>query len=671
MNNRRVMMIGLDGADPLIVRELVDSNRMPNTKKLLENGCANRSLSMVGVLPSVTPPNWATLATGNYPRTHGVTCFYNHTLGKDFQINQANWDSRRVESELIWETYSKQNRRSIMLNYCEAWPPRFNDEYGVYIDGTGVMPFMRSVADHQKLVTIEDGVEYSETLHEVKKSSSDCVIEADQFKEMMGDAKNDEKGFPPVVEFKSEVITPGVDKKPNNVSDVIISPLQEPENWGFELPDKAKVATLSMNGGYVRRYAVTYPSAGDKYDTLCLYRNKKSPESLMGTVKLHEWSKPIYDRYQRDDKLVKVAYIMYCLELDENGRRAHFYISNAQDLEDDTYFWPRSLCKKMWDNVGPMFSYAKFGTEYTREGQELLLESFEMMHTWMADATDWLFKEYPDWELYYIHIHSVDFWAHRFIQKMLPGSFDDYEFMREMFLKLYESLDRYIGRMMKYLDGNTAIFITSDHGEIPHLVGDENPGIGNLSGVTNAVMEQLGLTTTYIDQAGKLQIDWSKTTAVYQRSSYVYINLKGRDPYGIVEPEDYEKTVEDVISKLYSYRHPDTGKRVVAFCMTRQEMECAGMGGPHCGDILVQLQPTYCEEHAFTPSGTEFEGYSMHNLCIMSGAGIKKGEYINRVIHAVDVVPTIAYLGNSPMPSNVEGGIIWQALEGFEELKFE
>lgn len=61
----------------------------------------------------------------------------------------------------------------------------------------------------------------------------------------------------------------------------------------------------------------------------------------------------------------------------------------------------------------------------------------------------------------------------------------------------------------------------------------------------------------------------------------------------------------------------------------------------------------------------------MHNLCIMSGAGIKKGEYINRVIHAVDVVPTIAYLGNSPMPSNVEGGIIWQALEGFEELKFE
>ena len=668
MKNKRVMMIGLDGADPLIVKELVEAGRMPNTKKLLEEGCAHESLSMLGVFPTVTPPNWCSIATGNYPRTHGVTCFYNHTLGKDFQINQANWDSRRVESELIWETYSKQNRRSIMLNYCEAWPPRLeNDEYGVYIDGTGVMPFMRSVADHQKIVTVETGdFKYFEKAHAIKKSSNDCVIQGDQFKKMMGDAKNDEKGFAPLVEFKSEVMTPGKNTRPNNESDIIKSPLEEPENWNAELPKGAKVATLIMNNGFVRRYAVIYPSDGMHYDTVSIYKNRNATEP-MGTAKLKNWSEPIYDSYQRDDKTVKVAYIMYCLEMEADGSKAKFYISNAQDLDDAGYFYPKDVCHKLYENVGPMFSYAKFGTEYTREGQEILLQSFDMMHKWLADATEWLFEEYNDWELYYIHIHSVDFWAHRFIQYMLPGSFEDHEFMREMFLRLYESLDVFIGRMMKYLDGNTAIIVTSDHGEIPHHVGDENPGIGCLSGVTNAVMEQLGLTATYTDENGKLQIDWSKTTAVYQRSSYVYINVKGRDPYGIVEPEDYDKTVEDVISKLYAYRHPETGKRVIAFCMNKQEMESVGLGGPHCGDIFVQLQPTYCEEHAFTPSGTEFEGYSMHNLCILSGAGIKKGKYINRVIRAVDIAPTIAHLGNSRMPSNVEGGVIWQALEEFGE----
>ena len=110
---------------------------------------------------------------------------------------------------------------------------------------------------------------------------------------------------------------------------------------------------------------------------------------------------------------------------------------------------------------------------------------------------------------------------------------------------------------------------------------------------------------------------------------------------------------------------------MVVFCMTRDEMEIVGMGGPHCGDILVQLVPTYCEEHANCPTTAANEGYSLNNLCMMVGAGFKKGELINRVIRVTDVVPTICHLLNVQMPSNVEGGVIWQALEGFEEKQYE
>ena len=38
-----------------------------------------------------------------------------------------------------------------MLNYCEAWPPRFDDENGIYIDGSGVIPFMRCNLNYQKI----------------------------------------------------------------------------------------------------------------------------------------------------------------------------------------------------------------------------------------------------------------------------------------------------------------------------------------------------------------------------------------------------------------------------------------------------------------------------------------------------------------------------------------
>ena len=61
----------------------------------------------------------------------------------------------------------------------------------------------------------------------------------------------------------------------------------------------------------------------------------------------------------------------------------------------------------------------------------------------------------------------------------------------------------------------------------------------------------------------------------------------------------------------------------------------------------------------------------MQNLCILSGAGIKKGGYIDRPIRITDIVPTICHLTDTKMPGSVEGGIIYQALEGFEETKYD
>lgn len=42
MSKRRAMMIGLDGADPVMVKKLIDEGRMPNMKKLLERGWPQR-----------------------------------------------------------------------------------------------------------------------------------------------------------------------------------------------------------------------------------------------------------------------------------------------------------------------------------------------------------------------------------------------------------------------------------------------------------------------------------------------------------------------------------------------------------------------------------------------------------------------------------------------------
>lgn len=694
MAKNRVMMVGLDGMDPYVCKKLMADGRMPNLKKLLDNGVATEGLDMIGAQPSVTPPNWTSLATGSWPRTHGVTCFFNHTLGKPLDVFSVNWDATTVKSELIWETFSKNKKRSIMLNYCEAWPPRIeNDQYGIFIDGTGVIPFLRNSVDFQKVISWEEGdFLMKEWPHAVDTSAGDCIVYADAYDEMTKDSEGAESGtgamwadgdYQTKVDYDAD-LTPEERRKAYELqgfdpsqADRIKTPLSIPENWKGELPEGAKVASFFINNGLLRRFLVISASDGEHYDTVSIYENKRSTKP-MGTATLNnKWSDFIFDTYNVGGKKVKVSYKFRILELAEDGSKGEIYFSHV--LNDDAldYFYPQEVGKKLIDEVGPMLPFGKYACRQERD-DEVTLESWTQVYDWHARAADWLFEQYPDWELFYNHMHGIDEYNHWYINYALEGKHPEYKRIRELIYRMYEINDKYLGSLMKHMDENTAIIVTSDHAAVPHSLGDYNPGLGSLGSITANVMAELGFTVLKKEENGNILrtedgsaiIDWSKTKAVAQRSSHIYINLKGRDPEGIVEPEDYNKVVQDVISALYSYREPVKGERIVSFAMTRDEMEVVGMGGENCGDIWYQVRPTYCDEHAFSPSTTNNEGWSLGNFLLMSGGQFKKGATINRKVRIVDVVPTICQIADCPMPSNVEGGVIWQALEGFEENKY-
>lgn len=673
MGLKRTMMIGIDGMDPKIVKRLIEAGRLPNMKRALEGGVTTPGMDMLGVFPTVTPPNWVSLATGNWPRTHGVTCFHNHTLGKALDMFEANWDSRRVESEYIWEAFAREGRRSIMLNYCQAWPPRIASDKTIIIDGTGVIPFMRCNADYQKMITLEVGdFKLTETPHAVKKTSSDCVVMGDQHKE--GAHADDEvkiidalgEDFP--VEKEAFVLdqTIGFTKEAKllKAADQVHSPIQEVKNWSIFLPEGAKEATIVLNDCLTRRYVVLTASDGVNYDTVTIYANKKSEQPL-GIARADSWSDWIYDNYMVKDEMCQVAYKIRILELAADGSKCVFYVSHALNLDDPTYFYPRSMSKDFYEQVGPMLAFASYD-RYEPLADTVVLESFDQMYDWHEKATRYLCKTYDDWQCFYVHLHAIDLVNHWFLNVAIPGKSEHWERHLECIHKMYEITDRYIGMLYdEFRDDDVSIILTSDHAAVPNSVGYENPGIGNLSGITPNVMEALGYTKTYIPEGGFMaKIDWKQTKAVTQRLAFVYVNLKGRDPDGIVEPEDYDNLVQQIISDLYSYRDPHTGERVVSFCMTREEMECIGMGGEHCGDIFYQLRPTYTlDEHGNCPSPCTHEGFSMSNFLLMFGGAFKVGETLSRPVRLVDIVPTMCHIVGNGMPATVEGGVIYQALK--------
>ena len=46
----------------------------------------------------------------------------------------------------------------------------------------------------------------------------------------------------------------------------------------------------------------------------------------------------------------------------------------------------------------------------------------------------------------------------------------------------------------------------------------------------------------------------------------------------------------------------------------------------------------------------------------MAGAGVRNVGELQRQVRVVDVAPTICYLTGVPMPKQVEGGVVYEAL---------
>jgi predicted AlkP superfamily phosphohydrolase/phosphomutase len=69
---RRVVVVGFDGMDPILTRELMDQGRLPNFAKVAGTGVFT---PLGTTYPSVSPVAWSTFQTGVGPGKHGIYDF--------------------------------------------------------------------------------------------------------------------------------------------------------------------------------------------------------------------------------------------------------------------------------------------------------------------------------------------------------------------------------------------------------------------------------------------------------------------------------------------------------------------------------------------------------------------------------------------------------------------
>lgn len=182
-------------------------------------------------------------------------------------------------------------------------------------------------------------------------------------------------------------------------------------------------------------------------------------------------------------------------------------------------------------------------------------------------------------------------------------------------------------------------------------------------------------------------IDWGATRA-YSEESFnfpnVWINLRGREPSGIVEPGDeYEQLRERLIAELGAWRDPETGEPVVAGVWRREDL----YRGP-CTGAAPDLIIAWALDRGFTylsrPSYTARDGRPIARLdpgetgiskFLLSRSGSHRDDGI-LILHGpavragvtpadpriTDVAPTVLALLGLPVPADMDGRVLLEAL---------
>lgn len=305
------------------------------------------------------------------------------------------------------------------------------------------------------------------------------------------------------------------------------------------------------------------------------------------------------------------------------------------------------------------------------------LASWEISSEWQSAAIHHLIEE-EDYDVIFSHFHNIDIQDHTFYKYIAHGieNMKTEDFV-ELSKAIYAQTDRYLGSFLHLLDEGWTVFIVSDHGLVAH--GNKVPLIGDMNGLNAGLMKELGFTVLKQDENGNdlREIDWTKTKAVANRGCHIYINVKGRNKHtlsdgsvidGIVDPEDKYEVEEDLMTALYGYKHPDTGKRVIALALRNKDAVLLGLGGPESGDIVYFTAEGYNYDHTDSLSTTYgICDTSASPIFIAAGTGIKQGIETERYIRETDLAPTVAWLSGVSIPKECEGAPIYQILaEGYQ-----
>jgi predicted AlkP superfamily phosphohydrolase/phosphomutase len=328
------------------------------------------------------------------------------------------------------------------------------------------------------------------------------------------------------------------------------------------------------------------------------------------------------------------------------------------DTSVDNYTHPPELARRIAELVG---SYPVDVKGFRTDDKAWLRDHiFEMSRTQfrvirhLMDTEPWDYFQFVDIGLDRVH-HG--FWKHHDPNHVdhdpnspFKGVIHDY----------YRHLDAEIGTILERIDGETIVLVVSDHGARPldggFCVNEWLIDQGDL-----AVREYPQTLT----QFAKLPVDWSKTRAWSEGGYYarVFMNVKGREPEGLIEPADYEKARDDLKARLEATTGPD-GKPLGTLVFRPEEVyrnvrnvapdlivHFGGLAWRSIGGVGYGRGTYHVQENDTGPDDCNHAQFGAFILASTNNP--LRGEVEGARL--LDIAPTLLELAGSDIPPSMQG----------------
>jgi predicted AlkP superfamily phosphohydrolase/phosphomutase len=547
--DQRLIILGIDGMDPQLLRQFMREGKMPNFARLAAQGDFRELTTSI---PPQSPVAWSNLITGMNAGGHGIFDFIHRdpkTLGLYFSasrvegpkhaIHIGNWTiplgggsaEQLRKGEAFWQILDEHGIPNTIFRIPSNFPPVAAK--GETLSGMGT-PDLRGTYGTFSFYTDDPtaasgSVEGGQVIP-VQVENSRVTAN------LIGPDNTFKKGSPPATE-------------PFTVSVDPLEPVAKIAVQGHEF-----VLREGEWSDWTRVEFQLIPFFGNVRGMCRFYLKQAHPRFQL-------YVSPI-NMDPASPALPISTPSGYSHELEDEAGEFH-----TQGIAEDT----KALSDGVLDDK-----------EYLQQARTVLAE-----HRRIFDA------EFPKFKqgAFFFYFSSLDLNSHMFWRLMDPKH-PEYDAVLaaqngSAIESFYRQMDQLLGEVLPKVDSHTTLLVLSDHGFAPY----------NRSFNLNTWLLDNGYIKLKADANSDsnepfANVDWSQTRAYGLGLNGLYINLRGRESNGIVEPGAADALMAEIRGKLLAVKDAKTNLSVV----TRVDLAGEVYQGPYARsgpDMLVGYNRGY------------------------------------------------------------------------------